>query len=47
MDCEKCGKKFRDRWNLSAHKARLRPCVKIPEKTTEHTNTRDLTEFPK
>jgi len=45
MECEKCLKKFRDRWNLSAHKARIRPCERIPEKSLEHTNPGKVAEF--
>ena len=28
LECEKCGKFFRDRWNLSAHMSRITPCTK-------------------
>ena len=45
MECENCGKNFRDRWNLSAHQSRLRPCTKKIEKTQEHTNKGNLAEF--
>jgi hypothetical protein len=27
LECEKCKKKFRDRWNLSAHMLRITPCT--------------------
>jgi hypothetical protein len=28
FNCEKCGKLFRDRYNLTSHQSRIRPCVK-------------------
>ena len=28
-NCEICGKKFRDKFNLNTHKARKKPCIKI------------------
>jgi hypothetical protein len=45
MECENCGKKFRDRWNLSVHQSRLRPCTKNLEKNEHDTLPPNLAEF--